>query len=157
RAVGEPGIDHRVRSIDAPADRPEDVFRRRHHGAAAHRADLPKRSFAFDPHVAASVDDDLVDRRIVEPSLEPTERCAFGNDIDHAARRNDMINDRGSLATRRPESTARATAGSSRVSTTTGAPMARSTSSAESDRPGSWITAIPVGWTPMRRARWIAM
>ena len=68
-----------------------------------------------------------------------------------------MINDRGNLATRRPESTARATAGSSRVSNTTGAPMARSISSAESARPGSWITAMPVGWTPIRRARWIAM
>ena len=87
---------------------------------AAHRRHTQQSSGALDPHVAGAVDDDLVDRRIVEPSLEATQRRAFGDDVDHAALRNEMISDRGSRAISSPASTARATAGSSRTSATTG-------------------------------------
>ena len=112
---------------------------------AAHRRDAHQRAGALDPHIAAAVDDHLVDRRIAEPSLEPTQRRAFGDHVDHAAPRNEMINDFGRRAISKPASTARATAGSRRTSATTGTPSACSTSLDVNARPGSSTSTIPVG------------
>ena len=83
----------------------------------ATRVRLPAR---LDPHVAAAVDDDLVDRRVAEPPLEATKWRSFGDHVDHAARRSEMISDFGNRAISSPASTARATAGSSRTSAATG-------------------------------------
>ena len=78
----------------------------------AHRRNSQQGARALDPDVAAAVDDHLVDRRVAEPSLETSERRAFGDDVDHAALRNEMSNDFGSRAIKRPASTA---AGNGRV------------------------------------------
>ena len=100
---------------------------------------------ALDPHVAATIDDHLVDRRIAEPSLEASQRRTLGDHVDHAALRNETMSDLGNLASNSPASTARATAGSRRTSATTGTPSACSTSRDVSARPGSSTSTMPVG------------
>ena len=108
----------------------------------ATRSKVPERSIQTSP-VPLTITSSIAG----SPShrSRPPERRAFGDDIDHAALRNEMSNDFGSRAIKRPASTARATAGSRRTSATTGTPSACSISADVSARPGSSTSTIPVG------------
>ena len=115
-AVREPCIDGRVGAVETPSDRAEHVLDGRHERGRAHVPDPCDVAGALDPHLATGVDHDLVDRGVVQPTLEAAEGRLFGNGIDHATRcagaLSGCVRLRGRRAASSPASTLRNTCGS---------------------------------------------